>query len=146
MIGAGTAGWVDLSLTVNNGTGCPPTATNTVRSATFPTFVTTPTQVSVASDDSFAYLTGFSGATAATGLPFFKFADGTSGAIQFTGPGGQVFSGGITQDAHSLYVGVGGAGVSPQVHRLDLVTAGFPFDAQQISVTFNPRIVVVKPK
>jgi hypothetical protein len=58
-----------------------------------------------------------------------------------------VFSGGITQDAHSLYVGVGAnAGVGPQVHRVDLVTAGFPFDTQQISVTFNPRIVVVRPK
>jgi hypothetical protein len=147
MIGAGTAGWVDLSLNLNNATGCPPTATNTVRSATLPAFVTTPSQVSVASDDSFAYLTGFSGATVATGLPFFKFSDGTSGSIQFTGAGGQVFSGGITQDARSLYVGVGGSGgVSPQVHRLDLVTAGFPFDAQQISVTFNPRIVVVRPK
>ncbi len=147
MIGAGTAGWVDLATAVNNATGCPPTATNTVRTATFPAFVTTPTQVSVASDDSLAYLTGFTGATAATGLPFFKFADGMSGAVQFTGTGGQVFSGGITQDAHSLYVGVGAnGGVGPQVHRLDLVTAGFPFDAQQINVTFNPRIVVVRPK
>jgi hypothetical protein len=147
MIGAGTAGWVDLTLNVNNGAGCPPTATNTVRSGTFPAFVTTPTQVSVASDGSFAYLTGFGGAAAATGLPFFRFTDGTSGAIQFTGPGGQVFSGGTTQDARSLYVGVGAnAGVGPQVHRVDLVTAGFPFDAQQISVTFNPRIVAVRPK
>jgi hypothetical protein len=147
MVGAGTAGWVDLTYTVNNGTGCPPTASNTVRTATYPAFVTTPTQVSVASDDSFAYLTGFTGTGVATGLPFFKFSDGTSSTIQFTGQGGQVFSGGITQDARSLYVGVGAnAGVGPQVHRLDLVTAGFPFDAQQIAVTFNPRIVAVRPK
>jgi hypothetical protein len=41
-------------------------------------------------------------------------------------------------------VGVGGA--SPQVHRVDLTASGGPADANQVNVTFNPKIVVVRPK
>lgn len=142
MLGVGPGGWLDLTYTVTNGNGCPASASNTVRSAAF-TFVGTPTQIAVASDDSNAFLTGTGGGVA-TGVSFYHLADATTGTIALTGAGGQLFSGGITQDAHSLYVGVGGT--SPQVHRIDLTAANGPADANQISVTFNPRIVVVRPK
>jgi hypothetical protein len=141
MIGAGANGWVDLSYTVNNGSGCPPTASNTLRSAAFgAAFVGTPTQIAVASNDSFAFLTSFTRGSAATGIPFYHFADGTTGAISLAGGGGTLYSGSITPDATSLYVGVGGS-----VHHIDL-TKSPPVDANQISVSFNPRIVVVRPQ
>jgi trimeric autotransporter adhesin len=143
MIGAGAAGWVDLSYSIANTNGCPPNATNTARNAAF-SFVASPAQVAAASDDSNAFVTGFTGASASTGVPFYHFADGTTGTIALAGSGGPLFSGGLTQDAHSLYVGVGGT--TPQVHRIDLTASGGPADANQINVTFNPRLVVVRPK
>jgi hypothetical protein len=150
MIGVGSGGWLDLRYTVTNGNGCPATAANTARTAAFPAFVGTPTKIAVASDDSNAFLTGYTaaaGATAATAIPFYHLADGTTNIIPLTGSGGILFSGGLTQDAHSLYVGVGASGgTGPQVHRIDLTAAGGPADANQINVTFNPRIVVVRPK
>ncbi|HVH86965.1 MAG TPA: hypothetical protein VM912_09585 [Terriglobales bacterium] len=144
MIGAGAAGWVDLSYTVTNSSGCPASATNTLRTAAFGSaFVGTPTQIAVASDDSYAFLTGYSGGSNATGVPFYHLADGTTGAIALSASG-PLFSGGITQDAHSLYVGVGGG--SPGVHRIDLTASGGPADANLIPISFTPRIVVVRPK
>ncbi|HET9741539.1 MAG TPA: hypothetical protein VFQ00_02210 [Terriglobales bacterium] len=146
MIAAGSAGWADLTYTVNSN-ACPPTASNTVRTATFPAFVGTPTQITVASDDSNAYLTAFTGGSTATGIPFYHLADGTTGVVALAGAGGPLFSGGITQDAHSLYVGIGAnGGTGGQVHRIDLTPATGPADAQQIDVSFNPEIVVVRPK
>jgi hypothetical protein len=144
MIGVGSGGWLDLRYTVTNGNGCPAIAANTARTAAFPAFVGTPTKIAVASDDSNAFLTGYTSSAAVTAIPFYHLADGTTGTIALTGSGGALFSGGLTQDAHSLYVGVGGTG--PQVHRIDLTAAGGPADANQINVTFNPRIVVVRPK
>jgi hypothetical protein len=148
MIGVGSAGWLDMQYTVTNGNGCPPAASNTIRNAALPAFVGTPTQISVASDNSNAFLTGYTGGTpVATGIPFYHLADGTTGTINLSGSGGALLSGGLTQDAHSLYVGIGAnGGTGPQVHRIDLTAAGGPADANQISVTFNPRIVVVRPK
>lgn len=146
MIAAGSAGWADLTYTVNSN-ACPPTASNTVRTATFPAFVGTPTQITVASDDSNAYLTAFTGGSTATGIPFYHLADGTTGVVALAGAGGPLFSGGITQDAHSLYVGIGAnGGTGGQVHRIDLTPSTGPADAQQIDVSFNPEIVVVRPK
>lgn len=152
MIGAGTGGWVDLTYTVNNSppnatTGCPPLASNTANvTAGFgsaSTFVGTPTQIAVASNDSFAFLTSYTGGSAANGVPFYQFASGanpaTTGTIVLNGAG-TLFSGSVTPDAKSLYVGVGNA-----VHQIDL-TQSPPADAKQITVTFNPRIVVVRPQ
>ncbi|PYY15930.1 MAG: hypothetical protein DMG60_16325 [Acidobacteria bacterium] len=107
----------------------------------------TPASIAVASDDSNAFLTAYSGGSPATGVPFYHFADGSTGAITLVNPGGVLFSGGLTQDAHSLYVGTEANGsIGPFVHRIDLTAAGGPADANQISVSFNPRIVVVRPK
>jgi len=147
MVGVGTAGWTDLSYTVSNSNGCPATASNTAHNAAFPAFVGTPTDIAVASDDSNAFLTGYSGGSAATGIPFYHFADGSTGTIPLVNPGGALLSGGLTQDAHSLYVGtMDSGGTGPFVHRIDLTAAGGPTDANQISVSFRPRIVVVRPK
>jgi len=144
MIAAGSAGWLDLAYTITAlpNSGCPVSESNTPKTAAFPAFVGTPTQIAIASDDSNAFLTGYSGGTDATGVPFYHLADGTTGTIALSASG-PLFSGGLTQDAHSLYVGVGGS--APAVHRIDLTASGTP-DANQISVTFNPRIVVVRPK
>jgi len=147
MLGVGSAGWTDLSYTVTNSNGCPPAITNTTRNAAFPAFVGTPTSFAVASDDSNAFLTGYSGGTDAPGVPLYHFADGTSGTIALVSPGGALLSGGVTQDAHSLYVGTAAnASTGPFVHRIDLTAAGGPADTNQISVSFNPRIVAVRPK
>jgi hypothetical protein len=147
MIAVGAAGWADLSYTVTN-SGCPAKATNTLTTAAG-SFVDTPGQIAVASDDSNAFVTGYTGTTIATGVPFYHFADGTTGSIALMGSGGTLFSGGITQDAHSLYVGVGANGsTGPQVHRIDLTAAGGPADTTPINLPspFNPRIVVVRPQ
>jgi hypothetical protein len=143
MIGAGSGGWLDLSYTIAPlaNAGCPVTSSNTTRTGPFPSFVGTPTKIAIASDNSNAFLTGYSGGRNATGVPFYHLADGSTGAIALSASG-PLFSGGLTQDAHSLYVGVGGS--SPAVHHIDLTASGTP-DAP-ISVSFNPRIVVVRPK
>lgn len=159
MIAAGVSGWVDLAYTVNNSptgatTGCPPAASNTPTIAGFgpaATFVGTPTQIAVTSNDSYTFLTSYTGGSPASGVPFYHFADGTTGIIPLTNPDGSavsgtVFSGSLTQDAASLYVGVASNGTAgPEVHRVD-VTKTPPVDSNQISVTFNPRIVVVRPQ
>jgi hypothetical protein len=147
MVAVGSAGWTDLSYSVTNSNGCPPAVTNTARNAALPAFVGTPTSIAVASDHSNAFLTGYTGGSDAPGVPFYHFADGTTGTIALTSPGGALFSGGVTQDAHSLYVGTAAnASTGPFVHRIDLTAAAGPTDANQISVSFNPRIVVVRPK
>jgi len=141
MIGAGANGWVDLSYTVNNSTGCPPAVSSTQVIRPFgAAFVNTPTQIAVASNDSYAFLTGCSGGCAgATGVPFYHFADQTTGTIPLSASG-TLFSGSVTQDATSLYVGIAGG-----VHRIDL-TQSPPVDINTASVSFNPKIVVVRPQ
>lgn len=147
MVGVGSAGWADLTYTVSNSNGCPPTTSNTARNAVLPAFVGAPTDIAVASDNSNAFLTGYTGGSAAIGIPFYHFADGSIGTVALVNPGGILLSGGITQDAHSLYVGTMESGsTGPFVHRIDLTAAGGPTDANQISVSFRPRIVVVRPK
>jgi len=148
MIGAGAAGWVDLKYVVSNSGGCPTVSTNTPQTAGFgsaASFLGTPTQIAVASDDSYAFVTGYTAGGNATGVPFYHLSDGASGAIALSsGASGPLFSGGLTRDAHSLYVGVGGS--SPAVHRIDLTASGGPADTTPISVSFTPKIVVVRPK
>ena len=146
MIGVGAAGWVDLKYLVNNANGCPSGASNTLQTAGFgsaASFIGTPTQTAIASDNSYAFVTGYTGGSAASGVPFYHLSDGSSGAIALSSSG-PLFSGGLTRDAHSLYVGVGGS--SPAVHRIDLTAAGGPADTTTIPVSFTPRIVVVRPK
>jgi hypothetical protein len=141
MIGAGLNGWVDLSYTVNNSTGCPPAISSTQVIKPFgAAFVSTPTQIAVTSNDSYAFLTGCSGGCAgANGVPFYHFADQMTGTIPLSASG-TLFSGSVTQDATSLYVGVAGG-----VHRIDL-TQSPPVDINTASVSFNPKIVVVRPQ
>jgi len=146
MIGVGAAGWVDLKYVVTNTAGCPSGSTNTLQTAGFGSaaaFIGTPTQIAIASDHSYAFVTSYTGGSGATGVPFYHLSDGTSGAIALSSSG-PLFSGGLTRDAHSLYVGVGGS--SPAVHRIDLTATGGPADTSPISVSITPRIVVVRPK
>ncbi|MBV9075232.1 MAG: hypothetical protein JOZ10_16520 [Acidobacteria bacterium] len=157
MIGAGANGWVDLAYTVNNSNGCPPSASNTPKTTagfgSGATFVGTPTQIAVTANASFAFLTGFSLAsgTNASGVPFYHFADSSLGVVPLINPdgtafSGTIFTGSVIQDSTSLFVGVDSNGANgPQVHRLDL-TQSSPVDSKQISVTFRPRIVVVRPQ
>jgi hypothetical protein len=147
LIGAGTGGWTDLSYTVTNSNGCPPAASNSLRNASFNApFAGTPTQIAVTGNASYAFLTAYTGGSTATGIPVYHFADAATGTIPLAGSGGMLFSGSLTEDSASLYVGIGGNGsTGPQVHRIDL-TKSTPTDANQINVTFNPRIVVVRPQ
>ena len=148
MIGLGTAGWIDLKYMVDNSNGCPPSASNTALTAALQPFVTAPAQIVVAPDDSNAYVTAFTSSTPpATSIPFYHLADGTTGAVTLAGAGGPVLAGSITPDGHSLYVGIGAnGGAGPQVHRIDLTQSTGPADATQISVSFTPTVVVVRPK
>jgi hypothetical protein len=151
MIGAGSAGWANLSYTVatntaTGSTGCPPVVSNALTTAGFnASFVTTPSQIAVTSNDKYAFLTGCAGGcSGATGVPFFQFGTNATGTIPLTGGSATLYSGSLTQDATSLYVGVNSGG-NGSVHRIDL-TQSPPTDANQISVSFNPKIVVVRPQ
>lgn len=146
VVGAGAGGWLNLSYSVNNSNGCPPSATSAPTSTAFnATFTGTPSQIAVTSNDTYAFLTDCSGGcTGATGVPFLHLGDNTTGSIPLSGGGGTLFSGSVVQDGTSLYVGVNSGG-SASVHRIDL-TQSPPVDANQISVSFNPRIVVVRPQ
>lgn len=151
MIGAGSAGWANLSYTVatnsaTGSTGCPPVVSSVLTTAGFnASFVTTPSQIAVTSNDKYAFLTGcVGGCTGATGVPFFQFGTNATGTIPLAGGSATLYSGSLTQDATSLYVGVNSGG-SGSVHRIDL-TQSPPADANPISVSFNPKIVVVRPQ
>src|SRR5207237_6156331 len=74
MVGVGAGGWADLSYSVTNGNGCPPTASSTLRTAGFPVFVGVPTTIAVASDDSNAFLVGYYGGRRAIEVSFYDIA------------------------------------------------------------------------
>ncbi len=149
VIGASGSGWVNIAPSVTSGI-CPPAISSTLATATVPSFVGAATQIIVSPDASMAFMTGYSLASGATGggVPYYNTQTGASGVLA-GGPaqGGQAFSGGITMDGKSLYVGVGAAGTNaPAVYRIDL-TASTPTGATPlVTTTFVPTIVTVAPK
>lgn len=113
--------------------GCPPPLSDTLTSVNLGVGAFTARQLIVLADGSKAFVTSdlgqLLGLTTATAAPF---------AIPLAN-GANAFTGGATFDGAKLYVG----GSDNNVHRID-VAAGT--DAQQISVSFKPDLVSVKPK
>ncbi len=149
LIGASGSGWADLAPSVTSGV-CPPAISSTLKTATVPSFVGAPTQIIVTPDASMAFMTGYTLASGATGggIPYYNTQTGASG-IFAGGPaqGGQAFSGGITLDGKSLYVGVGAAGTNaPAVYLIDLTASTPSGAAPLVTTTFVPTIVTVRPK
>jgi hypothetical protein len=120
------------------GTSCPPTLTsNTLTTANFGVGAFTPRQIIVTSDGSKAYVTSNQAS-----LLVFNVGAATTDVIPLAGGGTQSFTGGATLDGKNLYVGVGGVNA---VHRIDTTVAPATADVQQISVSFVPDLVAVRP-
>ncbi|HEX9119486.1 MAG TPA: Ig-like domain-containing protein [Terriglobales bacterium] len=124
---------IDVINVATTRVGCPPPLSDTLTSVNLGVGPFTARQLIVLSDGSKAFVTSnlgqLLGLTTATATPF---------AIPLAG-GANAFTGGATLDGAKLYVG----GSDNNVHRID-VAAGT--DAQQISVSFKPDLVAVRPK
>jgi hypothetical protein len=68
----------------------------------------------------------------------YKVAGATTSSIALSG-GASAFSGGLTLDGTQLYLG----GSDNNIHRIDIAAGS---DAQQISISFTPDLVAVRPK
>lgn len=119
------------------GTSCPPNLTNTLVTANFGVGAFTPRQIIVTADGSKAYVTSDQAS-----ILMFDVAATTTAVIPLAGGGTQSFTGGATLDGKNLYVGVGGVSA---VHRIDTTAAPASADVQQISVSFVPDLVAVRP-
>jgi Big-like domain-containing protein len=124
---------IDVIKVTTNRVGCPPPLSDSRNSVDLLAGPFTARQLIVLSDGSKAFVTSslgqLLGLTTATATPF---------AIPLAG-GANAFTGGATFDGAKLYVG----GSDNTVHRID-VAGGT--DAQQISVSFKPDLVAVRPK
>lgn len=124
---------IDVITPTTSLAGCPPPLSNTVSSVDLGAGAFTPRQIIVLADGSRAYVTSNLGQL--LGLT-------VSGSARFgiaLANGAAAFTGGSTLDSKMVYVG----GSDNNVHRID-TSAGT--DAQQISVSFTPNLVAVKPK
>ncbi len=124
---------IDVLTPMSNGVGCPPALSDSVAHIDFGAGSFTARQLIVLPNGSKAYVTSnlgqLLGLNVATATPF---------AISLAG-GANAFTGGTTLDSSKLYVG----GSDNTVHRIDVASGT---DAQQISVSFTPDLVAVKPK
>lgn len=113
--------------------GCPPALSATVSSVNFGQGAFTPNQMIVTSDGSKAYIV--------SNLPSVLVYDinaGTTSVIPLAN-GASGLSISATLDGTQIYVG----GSDNNVHRIDPVAGT---DAQQISVSFTPNLIAVRPK
>lgn len=118
-----------------NLSGCPPTGTLSLSSKDFGQGAFTPRQVIVLPSGAKAYITNDQAQLLAYDVT------APSGGATSTIPlanGASAFTGGSTSNAATVYVG----GSDNNVHRIDVATG---IDAQQISVSFTPDLVAVKP-
>ena len=113
--------------------GCPPALTGTVSSVDLGQGAFTPTRLVLTSNGAKAYIVSDLAKVIA-----YDVATATPSAINLAN-GAQGLSASATLDGTKLYVG----GSDNNVHRID-TAAGT--DAQQISVSFTPNLVAVKPK
>ena len=113
--------------------GCPPPLSATISSVNFGQGAFTPNQMIVTSDGSKAYIV--------SNLPNVLVYDvnaGTTSVIPLAN-GASGLSISATLDGTQIYVG----GSDNNVHRIDPVAGT---DAQQISVSFTPNLIAVRPK
>jgi len=113
--------------------GCPPPVSDTLTHLTYGVPAFTPKQLIVLPDGSRGYETGSPGAllgvTTSGFTPFTVTLAGSATPL----------TGGTTLDSTKLYVG----GSDNAVHRIDVASGT---DAQQITVSFTPDLVAVRPK
>lgn len=124
---------LDVIAVTTNHVGCPPPLSDTLTHLTYGVAAFTPKQLIVLADGTRAY---------ETGSPGQLLGVTTSSSTPFTIPlanGATPLTGGATLDATKLYVG----GSDNNVHRIDVASGT---DAQQISVSFTPNLVAVRPK
>jgi hypothetical protein len=124
---------IDVLKVTTSRVGCPPALSDTLTSVNFGLGAFTARQLIVLPNGSKAFVTSnlgqLLGLTTATSTPF---------AIPLAN-GANAFTGGTTLDGTKLYVG----GSDNNVHRIDVAGGS---DAQQISVSFTPDLVAVRPK
>ncbi|MGZ4822552.1 MAG: hypothetical protein ACXVZM_13180, partial [Terriglobales bacterium] len=124
---------LDVIAVTTNRVGCPPPLSDTLTHLTYGVAAFTPKQLIVLTDGTRAY---------ETGSPGQLLGVTTSSSTPFTIPlanGATPLTGGATLDSTKLYVG----GSDNNVHRIDVASGT---DAQQISVSFTPNLVAVRPK
>jgi hypothetical protein len=133
ILGADANGFSEITTVESNavGTTCPPSGSSTVDRANFASSLT-PRKIIPAYDGSRAALTNSTG-----NVLVFNNSSNTVTPIALNGAT-ESFSGGFAPGNTNLYIGAGDS----KVHRLD-VAAGT--DAQQITVSFVPDLVAVKP-
>ncbi len=131
---------VTPTITAPGAGSCPPTLSDSLTTADWTGFGIAsfvPQQIIVTPDGSKAYVTSDQAS-----ILLFDVAGATTDVIPLAGGGTQSFTGGVTLDGANLYVGVGGVNA---VHRIDTTVAPATADVQQISVTFVPDLVAVRP-
>lgn len=124
---------LEVIASTTNGAGCPPSAPNTTTTIDFGQGSFTPQQIIVLPNSSKAYVTSNLG-----NLLAYDATAGTVSAIPLAG-GAQAFTGGATLDSKTVYVG----GADNAVHMIDTASGS---DSKQISLSFKPDLVVVRPK
>jgi hypothetical protein len=124
---------IDVITPTTNLSGCPPPLSDALTSVDLGAGAFTARLLIVLPDGSKAFVTSNVGK-----LLGLKTSDLSLFPVTLAN-GASAFTGGSTLDSKMVYVG----GSDNAVHRID-VTAGS--DAQQISVSFTPNLVAVKPK
>ncbi len=113
--------------------GCPPILSETLNSVNFGQGAFTTRQLIVPPNGSKAYITSNLGM-----LLVYDVTTGATSTIPLAA-GASAFTGGTTLDSTKLYVGAS----DNAVHLIDVASGA---DKQQISVSFTPDLVAVKPK
>ncbi len=124
---------LEVIASATNGAGCPPSAPNTTTTIDFGQGSFTPQQIIVLPNSSQAYVTSNLGS-----LLVYDATAGTVSAIPLAG-GAQAFTGGATLDSKTVYVGA----ADNAVHVINTASGS---DSNQISLSFKPDLVVVRPK
>jgi YVTN family beta-propeller protein len=118
-----------------DGAGCPPAVTNTPASpVALGTFI--PGQMILSPDSSKAFVTATDNAT----VYAYDTATKAVTPIPLQGSATGVYGGGLMLDGTKLYVGASG---SNDVHVINTINNT---DEKQISISFQPDLVAVKPK
>lgn len=114
-------------------TGCVPSLTDPLTSVDLGQGTFTPQHMLISTDGNRVYFL-----TGSNNIVVYDAASNTSSAIALAA-GANALSGGLTADGNTLYVG----GSDNTIHRIDTTTNT---DAQQITVSFTPDLVAVRPK
>ncbi|MEO8725264.1 MAG: Ig-like domain-containing protein [Acidobacteriaceae bacterium] len=142
LIGIG-ASWFTLPYAIGS-TVCPPTVTDPGGSATAPAYSgPVPTQLTVSPTNNYAVVTS-NNTPPVSALNLLNLQNGTPIAAALAVGTGTLTTAATTLDGTKLYVGLKGGAAGNAVHLFDL-TQPTPADTAQITTTFTPDFVVVRP-